>query len=293
LAAHEAGGTHAALMPERERQQQQRPALRVIGDNDERPKTLALSDLPLPEAEEIEPLIRRGELLPAFETAPDRLRLAEIAENVDAGDAARSRPRWCFRRPAFDRGSHGHCETCLQGIIYIFRLWPTFTKKCQQRVMTMRPRRGGISRIEGRDVAIRQPIFDEPAAGARLFQRPCVVEGTGGRRRRCHPALRARATAPHRALSAAQIAGNHAQISRSNHPGVEALEIRYRFDGRSLPEGGHADLAKTVCVPDIRRSLQGTDDIGLSGVVATRRPLRRLRADGVSGRPWRGMVARA
>src|SRR5450759_2481442 len=124
-----------ALMPERERQQQQRPAFGVISDNDERQKALALSDLPLPRAKEIEPLIRRGELLLAFETAPDRLRVAEIAENIDVGDAARSRPRRCFRRSAFDHGSHGHCETCLQGIIYIFRLWPTFAKKCQQRVM--------------------------------------------------------------------------------------------------------------------------------------------------------------
>ena len=77
-------------MPERERQQQQRPAFGVISDNDERQKALALSDLPLPGAKEIEPLIRRGELLLAFETAPDRLRLAEIAENINAGDAARA-----------------------------------------------------------------------------------------------------------------------------------------------------------------------------------------------------------
>src|SRR4029077_16182554 len=35
------------------------------------------------------------------------------------------------------RGSHGHRGTCLQGIIYGFRLEQTFAKKCQQRVMTM------------------------------------------------------------------------------------------------------------------------------------------------------------
>src|SRR6266404_1222396 len=96
-----------------------------------------------------------------------------------------------------------------------------------------------------------------------------------------------------RALSAAEIPRNHAQISRSDDPRIEALEIRYRFDGRGLPQGGHGGLAKTVCVPDLRRWLQGSDHISLSGVVATRRALHRLRADGVSGRPRRGMVARA
>jgi hypothetical protein len=28
-----------------------------------------------------------------------------------------------------------------KGIVYTFQRWPTFAKKCQQRVMTMRPRR--------------------------------------------------------------------------------------------------------------------------------------------------------
>jgi peptidoglycan/xylan/chitin deacetylase (PgdA/CDA1 family) len=65
--------------------------------------------------------------------------MAEIGNDIDPRDTARSRPRWRFCRPAFDRGSHGHRETCLQEIIYIFRLQPTFAKKCQQRVMTMRP----------------------------------------------------------------------------------------------------------------------------------------------------------
>jgi peptidoglycan/xylan/chitin deacetylase (PgdA/CDA1 family) len=40
----------------------------------------------------------------------------------------------------------------LKGIIYIFRLWLTFAKKCQQRVMRMRLRRGGKRRIEGRSL---------------------------------------------------------------------------------------------------------------------------------------------
>src|ERR1700738_1138739 len=125
---------------------------------------------------------------------------------------------------------------------------------------------GGTSRVERRDIALQT-----------LHK----------------PATRARAPAARRALSASQISRNHAEISRSNDPGVEALEVRYRFYGRGLPEGGHAGLAKAVCLPDIRRRLQGSDDLSLSGIVATRRALHRLRADGVSGRRWRGMVARA
>src|SRR3954471_20402034 len=34
-------------------------------------------------------------------------------------------------------------------IVYNFRLWPTFAGKCQQRVITMRPRRGICGRVEG------------------------------------------------------------------------------------------------------------------------------------------------
>jgi hypothetical protein len=33
---------------------------------------------------------------------------------------------------------------------------------------------------------------------------------------------------------------------------LRALEIRYRFNGRGLPEGGYAGLAEAVCVPDVR-----------------------------------------
>jgi len=62
LAAHEARGTNSVFVTERERQQQQRPTFSVIGDNDEGQEVLALSDLPLPGAEEIEPLVWRREL---------------------------------------------------------------------------------------------------------------------------------------------------------------------------------------------------------------------------------------
>src|ERR1700733_1692983 len=81
-----------------------------------------------------------------------------------------------------------------RGIIYIFQLGRTFAKKCQQRVMTMRPWRGGNRWIEGRDVAIRQQISDEPEAGTRLFQRRAVIETPSRRRRRDH-AFRAGASA--------------------------------------------------------------------------------------------------
>ena len=112
LAAHETGAANAVLVAERERQQQQRPALGVVSDNDEGQNVVALSDMPLPGTKEIESLIGRVELPPGFEAAPDRLGLAEIVDDIDAGDAARFRPCWRFRRPAFDRGSHGHYETC-------------------------------------------------------------------------------------------------------------------------------------------------------------------------------------
>src|SRR5664279_3486217 len=98
----------AAAVLECKRQQQQRPMLGVVGDNDERPKTLARTDLPLPGFKEIEALIRRKELPVVFESAPDLLGASEIVENIDAGDAARARPCWRSGRSAFDRGGHGH-----------------------------------------------------------------------------------------------------------------------------------------------------------------------------------------
>jgi len=53
FAAHETRRTNAALMPEHQRKQQQWPTFGIIGDNDEGQEVLALSDLPLPGAEEI------------------------------------------------------------------------------------------------------------------------------------------------------------------------------------------------------------------------------------------------
>jgi hypothetical protein len=119
LAAHEARDANAVRLAECERKQQQRPSFAVTGNNDERAKALTFSNPPLPGTKEIEPLIRRGEMLLAFEAAPDGLSLAKVIEKIDTGDAACFRACWRICRPAFDRGSHRHCETCLQGIICI------------------------------------------------------------------------------------------------------------------------------------------------------------------------------
>src|SRR5260221_5705903 len=99
--------------------------------------------------------------------------------------------------------------------------------------------RGGNLRIGGREVAIRKQILDKPEARTRLFQRHAVAEETGdGWRRRRH-AVRTRASAQACGLSAAQIPGNHAQISRSNDPGAKSLEIRYRLAESGLRQGCH------------------------------------------------------
>ena len=136
-------------MPEHQRKQQQWPTFGIVGDDDEGQEVLALSDLPLPGAEEIEPLIRRRETSLGFEAAPDGFRLVEIVENLDAGKAARLRLRCRLRAPAFDRGSHGHREACHQENIYIFPLRATFAKKCQQSVMTMHRGCTGVAASRG------------------------------------------------------------------------------------------------------------------------------------------------
>src|ERR1700736_6810828 len=104
----------------------------------------------------------------------------------------------------------------------------------------MRLRRGAQGCVKGRDVGIGQPVFEGRADGARLFQRLRAAEAAADRWRRRHPAVRTRAPAPFSWISATQITGNHTEISRSNDPGVEALEIRYRLDGRGVPQGCQA-----------------------------------------------------
>src|SRR6266566_8899403 len=108
-----------------------------------------------------------------------------------------------------------------------------------------------MAAVRGRDVAIGEPFSGPRGPGACLFQRLFTADAAARRGRRSHFAVRTRARASRRALPTAQIPRNHARISRSNDPCIKALEIRYRFNGGSLPEGGHAGLAKTICVPDI------------------------------------------
>ena len=179
-----------------ERQQQQRPAFGVVGDDDEGRQALARADLPLPGAEKIEALIGRGELPPIFEAAPDRLGLDEIVKNIDAGDAARFRPRWRFCRPAFDRGSHGHRRNLSDREIFTFFGSADLCKEMSTKGNDNAARRSGIAAVWGRDVCHPTTDFLTGAqAGARLFQRLCAADAAANRRRRRHPAVRARAAA--------------------------------------------------------------------------------------------------
>ncbi len=96
------------FVPERKGKQQQRAAFRVTRDYDIGLKMLAVPGLPLPGGEKLEPLIRRRQMLWVFEATPGRLRLAEIADDIDGGDAARFRPCRRLRRSALNRGRDGH-----------------------------------------------------------------------------------------------------------------------------------------------------------------------------------------
>ena len=107
LAAEKSRDARAALALYAERQQQQRLAVLVVGDDDERPDAFAFADLALPCREKIETLIRRGKLVGLFEAAPDGFRLTHVADKFDAGNAACLRPR-LRSRSGFDHGRHGH-----------------------------------------------------------------------------------------------------------------------------------------------------------------------------------------
>ena len=214
--------------------------------------------------------------------------------NIDAGDAAGFRPRRRFRRPAFDRGRHGHLKARSKGNIYSFPLRPTFAKKCQQRVMTRVGRSAGIRRIEGlrrlpSDIGFvtRARLQLAYFSGyALIMQRRAGGAGVVLRFQRVRPRRG-------RSFPAAQIGGNHPAISRPRHRRAEALEIRHRLAGRGLPAGGDAGFTAALCLPDLRRRLQGSDDVGLSGAVAAPGAFRRLCADRVSGRGRGSLVAGA
>jgi hypothetical protein len=88
LAAHEVGDANAPAPPENEREQQQRHAIMVIGNDHERLKALASPDHLMPRAKEIKSLVRRREVVLKFQISPDRLSEVKVGEYVDCGDAA-------------------------------------------------------------------------------------------------------------------------------------------------------------------------------------------------------------
>jgi hypothetical protein len=88
LAAHEAGDANAPTPPENERQQQQRHAITVIGNDHERPQAFASPDHLVPRTKEIESLVRRVKVVLKFQISPDCLSQVKVGEYVDCGDAA-------------------------------------------------------------------------------------------------------------------------------------------------------------------------------------------------------------
>jgi hypothetical protein len=88
LAAHEGRDTDAMAAPEREWQQQQRPALGVVGDYDEGRDMIAAADLVLPDRKQIETLIGRRKPVAALEHPPDRFCPANVGDDIDVRDAA-------------------------------------------------------------------------------------------------------------------------------------------------------------------------------------------------------------
>src|SRR5204863_375425 len=84
----------------RKRQQQQRLALGIAGNDDKGARAFAAADQSLPGAEQVEALVGREEVSALLEGAPDRLGLAGVADDIDTRDTARFRPRGRFCRPA-------------------------------------------------------------------------------------------------------------------------------------------------------------------------------------------------
>ena len=152
----------------------------------------------------------------------------------------------------------------------------------------------GFGALRGETLPSDNGFLTRARARAGLFQRLCALiaqRHAGGagvilRFERVRP-RRARRFQPLRSQEITP------RISRPDDPRAEALEIRHRLDGRGVPAGGDAGRAAALCLPDLRRRLQGSDDIGLSGAVAARRALHGLCADRVSGRGRRGLVAGA
>jgi len=104
---------NAAPAVQHQRQQHQRPAIGIVGGNDEGLGVFTNADFALPGREHAEALIGACKL-PLFELAPDCFHLSEVADDIDARDAACPRPCWRCCRPAVDRRRDGHRKTCLR-----------------------------------------------------------------------------------------------------------------------------------------------------------------------------------
>src|SRR5258705_4230949 len=70
-------------------------------------------------------------------------------------------------------------EPVLYEIVYNFRLWPTFAGKCQQRVITIRPRRGRRGRKWGQSLASDIGILRRAGGGVSSFTRDFRLQQHG------------------------------------------------------------------------------------------------------------------
>ncbi len=100
---------HAVALAQRERQQHERPALGVVGNHDEGPGAFVLADQPLPGAQQIEPLIGRGEVAGLLEGAPDRLGTRRDRATMST----------CAMRRAFDRAGASAVRLCIAAAMVI------------------------------------------------------------------------------------------------------------------------------------------------------------------------------
>ena len=119
-------------------------------------KALARADLALPVREEIEALIGRGDL------RPSRLRQIGLGRRRGRARYRRSAMRLavdqcCIRRPAFDRGSHGHRRTCVIGNCLQFSALADLRKEMSTK-SNGQCGRGGAARAALRDGTLPSDI---------------------------------------------------------------------------------------------------------------------------------------
>src|SRR5581483_6533211 len=121
LATHETGDANAARFTEPKRKQHEWYLLLIIGHKDKWVQTLAHSQPALPMTKEVKALIGSIKILLIFQASPNCFGLIKVSEEIDPRDWARLRPSWRICRAAFDRGSHGHRNTCLKRNIDVLR----------------------------------------------------------------------------------------------------------------------------------------------------------------------------